>query len=115
MNGLVVLNQLIPQILNPHIPGIYRPVDQGGIGPLAEGIAVLKRILVHQGAFFLEPPDDGLVGILAELPFVLGANGGEVAFCIEVVREGDIRLLAYPVVILAECGGNVHQAGAVLG
>ncbi len=43
MHGGVVGEHLVPQILNPYIPGIDGPVDQGRVCPLAERITMLDR------------------------------------------------------------------------
>ena len=63
----------------------------------------------------LQARDDRLVGVLAELTFVLGNLSGELGFFIERIDQRDARGLAHAVVVFAVRRSQVHDAGAIAG
>ena len=71
--------------------------------------------MTHQFALVLETPDDGGVGILHERAGVVRDFGGEATFGIHRTHDRQAVLAPQCVVVLAEAGGCVHDAGAVAG
>lgn len=86
----IVFEHALAQILHPHIPRVDGAVDQRRVGAFAEGIAMLDGRLVDQLAAMLERLDDRLVGIFAELAFVVRHQAGKFAVLIEWIDQRNI-------------------------
>ena len=115
MDGAVVGDEAVAQVLHAHIPRLNGAVDQRGVRARAERIRVHQRGLVHQLAGVLEGADDLLIGVLAKLAMELRNSGGELAFIVEIVAKRNAGSLAHAEVVLTECRRHVDESGAVFG
>ena len=108
-------------------PGGDRLVDQGPAAAPAVRVGVHVALLLHQdgasGRFaagqrsggVTQVGDDRLVGVEDLEAGVVADLGGEAASVVHGDHGADAGLLADEHVVLTEGGGDVHQAGAVLG
>ena len=104
-------------------PGRAGVLDEGVLpGAPAEGVLVADRLLVDQEAGLPEAAEDLAVGVLDPLALEPGDVRGEPAVGADRVQQGDLFRVLVPgdggavevVVHLAEGGGFVDQAGALV-
>ena len=103
------------EILYFDVPCFDGPVDERGIGTVAERIAVGDGRLMDEFALIFEAADDILVAIFTESSGVFGDLIGEVTGSIQRIGDGhDPGFPADPEVIFAVCRGDVDQADTVI-
>ena len=89
VDGGVVGDEAVVEVLDADVPGVDGAVDEGRVGAVAEGVGVDDGALVDELAVFLEGPDDVLVAVLAEAAAPgLGGGGDEGAGLVHRVLEG---------------------------
>ena len=101
--------------LDPDEPGGDGAVDQRRVAAPAERVVVDDGALGEQGAGRAQGAGDRRVGVLDELAGVLGHLVGEAAVGVDRADHGNAGALAEQMVVLAETGGDVDDAGAVIG
>ena len=111
----VVRDEVIPDVLDLHVPSVDRAVDERGVRPLAEGIAVGQGRVREELPGVLQAADDGLVGLLAVRPCEVWGLLGEARLCVERVDELEPLAGADSVVILAVSGRHVDDPCALRG
>ena len=113
-DGLVVADEPVPQVLDPHEPVRDRHVQERLLGPIAVRVGVDQGVLVDDAARLLQVRDDVLVGILRELALEVGHGLVEHAVDVQRVHQGQVLLDARLVVVLAERGRLVDDPGACI-
>ena len=113
VDGPVVPHEVVPQLRHLDEPGRPRVVEQRRVAAPAEGIVVREGHRREQQAAVLQVLKDQRIRVLDE-----GAGPGrpldKPALGVHQVHEGQAVLAAYPVVVLTEGGGDMHDARAVL-
>ena len=51
----LIRTQILSEILDLHVPGLDRAIDEGRVGPFAKWIAMDDRILVDELSFIFQP------------------------------------------------------------
>ena len=108
--------ELIPHLLNPHVPGVNGPVDDWRVAAGTKWVAVIDHFLNIEITLFLQVPDNVLVGLfyvhslevdhlVRELAFHINGAGCHPYPCGSKDAE----------VIFAECRGLVNDACASVG
>ncbi len=78
-------------------------------------VVVVVGVVADHPTQVLQVGDDPRVGVEDVLAGPLGHVVGEAALVVDRHHERDAGLLADPLVVLAEAGGQVHHAGALAG
>ena len=114
--GLVVVgDDLVADLLDLDEPRGHGLVDEGGVGPPAEGVGVIEVVLLNEAAGLLEELDEGIVGVLD----VLAGDGGDLVGEATVPVDGAGQILALgndavgeadAVIVLAKGRGLVDDA-----
>src|SRR5690606_39693429 len=63
---VVLGDQSLAHVGDAHVPGLDGPVDEGGVGALVVGVAVLDGAVLHEQLVSAQRGDDVFVSILAE-------------------------------------------------
>ena len=96
-------------------PRRHRFVDEWVCAPPAVRVAVVVAVGTNQLSSCAQIFDDGLVCIEDVLACIVGHRRVELAGGVDRVHRLDASSIADGLVVLAECGCNVHDAGAVFG
>ena len=112
VDGAVVGHQLVAHFGHLNVPGGAGIVQQGRVAAPAEGIIVGEGNGGKQQAALLEVGQHQLVSVLHEHAGPLGI-GGHAALSIHEVDKGDVVFAAYAVIVLAESGSDMNDAGTI--
>ncbi len=115
VGALVLAEQLVLAGGGADVPRRLGVVEQRGVAAPAVRIAVLVGQVAEEQPALLQVGDQGGVGVLEELPADQRHVVLEVAVGLDRVDQRQAVAAAHREVVLAEGGGLVDQAGAVLG
>ena len=115
VDRLVGLEHPVADVGDLHVPGGHRLVDDRRVGAPAVRVVVGVAVVADQLTRFAQVLDDAAVGLEHVLAGPLDDVVGEATRVVDRHDHADAGFADHPLVVLAETGGHVHDAGALGG
>ena len=112
VDRIVIADQVLLHRRHLNEPGLAGIIDQRRIAAPAVGITVFKFGCVKQKPLLFQIRKNHRICLLAENTFVIGLFC-HFPFCIHQLYKRQVVISSHVGIVLAECGGDVNNAGTV--